>query len=503
MQKITTMTRSLALLLLLCASCLRTYALDAVAAYTVFYKKVAQNNTYLPAIEAYWQANPKTLHFTKNKDGLYEASIITAITITNDTGTLIEQKFRFKANSYPSLESAQSQNLADKYDYPLPPGQYTINIALFQQGSEDEAYQFSDTFTIAQPPANTPFLSGIQLIDTFFASGAATIYNRNGNVEIPFPANYYDETKPLVKFYTEVYNCGSLGKDLFPLRIHSFLSWKQYGSSIPPADEWDTVATAPAVTTTYMHKKYDIESLESGNYYLNMFLSDKNNKILDKRSIFFQRYNPNPKKKPEEKIADTSTAPVNVLDLSTTFVGKYNIAQLRAILKMLSVISDPVESEAISAFLRKPEELYMRYFILNFWKKRNPANPEASWKEFAAKIKEVNKMFGTNNLPGYESDRGQIFLKYGKPNDRIIVNSETGALPYELWQYFAAGPQHREAVFLFYKPGGQLGEYILLHSTLYGERRNGKWRSLLYSNNIVGTPLINNNSQAEQYIGNK
>lgn len=183
-----------------------------------------------------------------------------------------------------------------------------------------------------------------------------------------------------------------------------------------------------------------------------------------------------------------------MLDISKTFTAKYNVAQLRAILKMLLPVSTYPEQEAIRSFLSRPSEDLMRYFVYNFWKSRNSKDPGKAWDNYADLVREVNKLFGKGASPGYETERGMVYLKYGKPNARITVEGETGSLPYEVWQYNAPGQQSRPGVFLFYMPGYMVNDFRLLHSTVTGEISNIAWRSLLY------TSGQNPGARAEQYL---
>ena len=94
-----------------------------------------------------------------------------------------------------------------------------------------------------------------------------------------------------------------------------------------------------------------------------------------------------------------------------------------------------------------------------------------------------------------------MYLRYGPPTDVVTVESENGSVPYEIWQYdVLTQPNHKEitdALFLFYKPNHGNSDFILLHSTVDGEAKNPDWRSYLYTNGD------NQNSRAEQYIGNR
>jgi GWxTD domain-containing protein len=145
--------------------------------------------------------------------------------------------------------------------------------------------------------------------------------------------------------------------------------------------------------------------------------------------------------------------------------------------------------------------MYSRYFIYNFWLSRDKENPEKRWKEYAEQVKQANKLFGSSMLPAYETERGRIFLKYGRPSDRIVVENEQGALPYEIWQYNTLSTTG-DAMFLFYRPGLIANDYKLLHSTLSTEVVNRAWRSYLYTGGSQASDG-SRNSRAEQYFQNR
>jgi GWxTD domain-containing protein len=168
---------------------------------------------------------------------------------------------------------------------------------------------------------------------------------------------------------------------------------------------------------------------------------------------------------------------------------------------MLLPFSDPVATQTIRNFLKKPDELYMRYYVYNYFTNINKKDPGKAFKEFSQKIIEVNKLYTSRGVPGYETDRGVIYLKYGAPTDIITVENENGSLPYEIWQYnVLEQTNHKEvadAYFLFYKQNQATSDFRILHSTVEAEAKNMDWRSYLYPSGRNG------DSRAEQYIGNK
>src|SRR5690606_37786772 len=142
--------------------------------------------------------------------------------------------------------------------------------------------------------------------------------------------------------------------------------------------------------------RFNLEHLSSGNYFINVELKDADNLKLAGTSTFFQLINSSP------VVTDNSDTAVRDLfekvesiDISSTFVGKYDVRLLMAILKILSPIATPVETNSINTFLKRPDESYMRYFIFNFWSARNKQDPKKPWTEYTERVKQVNKMFGS------------------------------------------------------------------------------------------------------------
>lgn len=124
--------------------------------------------------------------------------------------------------------------------------------------------------------------------------------------------------------------------------------------------------------------------------------------------------------------------------------------------------------------------------------------------------KAVDKMYDGGFGYGFESDRGFIYMKYGRPDDMVMVDNDPSAPPYEIWIYNDFPKTKQTNVkFLFYEPN--LGtDYELLHSNARGEINNPQWQIELYKNapnEIQGSNYIdatqmqgNFNRRASQYF---
>ncbi len=489
------MIRGITLCCLFIVWCKMGLAIEVLPAYNIFY--TTKDKALQPYLELYWQVDANTLNFHKDSTGIWLDKIKTELTIGCDTGIITTQKYYLKTTPANSLRAAQLQNIVDLHRISLPEGKVYYNLILTDANNEVSIYEHSDTINVPEAYEKTHY-SRIQLLDTAYESDQKNnIFYRAGQLQIPLCLNFLDDNRKHIHAYTELYNAHKINDSLLPLTEDIYISKKEYGSVEHELHNTDTLNTIQEIIPIQHSMKIDM--LPSGNYYLNYVLKDKKGKDVTKQSLFFQLINMNPVVK-----KDTSTQPawekVNVLELSETFVHKYTTAQLKAILKMLLPISSKSEHANIEIFLSEPDDTYMRYFIYNFWKARSTGDAEKGWEKYTKKVKEVNRLFGSSITAGYETDRGFYQLKYGEPDQRVIVTNEQGAFPYEIWVYNAPGTQSTQGVFLFYSPEFMINDYKLLHSTVIGETRNTAWRSLLYK---TGQASDNLNSRAEQIIRNK
>jgi GWxTD domain-containing protein len=88
-------------------------------------------------------------------------------------------------------------------------------------------------------------------------------------------------------------------------------------------------------------------------------------------------------------------------------------------------------------FLDLPDE-EKEEFIREFWEKRDP-DPTTEENEFRMeyynRIEQANKMFVSEGLPGWLTDRGRIYILFGPPMDRITYPQSYSGRCQEIWHY--------------------------------------------------------------------
>lgn len=458
-----------------------------------------------PYLEIYWQINPKKIRYNTNKDKKIVARIKTHVTIINDTGHVLKNDlYIYETLPASTVDELAYLNILELKRYFLSPGKYRVTVDLTDLNDTSNVASYSDTFTTSALVAGA-FYGDVELMDTFYASQIKTPFLKHGKQFIPLCDNFFDTYRNKLNYYTELYQLGKVSPQDFPLIQSVHLSRKPGGDPMMKYQKLDTINTkdVPFIAGTF-----DITDLPSGNYYLTFSLGTKQHATLTTKQLFIQRTNKRPAKpEVEEKraeILDTGMENINVLDLNKTFLKKYDAAQVKAILKMLLPVSTPSEAISINGFLKKPEELYMRYFIYNHFSAIDKENPERAWKAFSDKVREANKLYTNHGKVGYETERGFMYLRYGQPSEVITVLNEKGALPYEIWQYNTlqdmAGHSEANAIILFYKASETDFDYKMLHTTVAGEPHNAGWRSFLYNTTDGGNQMT---SRAEQCLGNR
>lgn len=121
-----------------------------------------------------------------------------------------------------------------------------------------------------------------------------------------------------------------------------------------------------------------------------------------------------------------------------------------------------------------------RNFLRRFWNKRDPTpgTPRNEEQEnFYARIAEANRRYregGAAEIPGWRTDRGRIFIRYGAPQEVMQRPQAANTLPYEVWKY----TQRRLLKYVFMDMT-QFGNYALIWTDDRREPSRANWASLL------------------------
>ena len=350
--------------------------------------------------------------------------------------------------------------------FSLTNGEYQMEICVTDMNSGDVLPPTTVTVEVNYPD-NTPAISDILLFDSYTKAVKPNDCTKSGFDFLPRVYPFYGANEDKLHFYAEIYNSDKLyeeGKFLINYYIETVESSNRM-QNYSFNKRFDVKKVDVLLTSI------DIKDLPSGNYYLVVEMHDRSNALICSKSWFFQRSNPNVAFDMED-LAGVSIA--------NTFVGNITeIDTLRKYIRYLDPICSEMERDYSANLVKTDDMKTMQQFLFNFWSKRSPMNPKQSFEDYLAAVRRVNMSFGTTAFPGYRSDRGYVFLKYGQPDKIMEVPDEPAARPYEIWHYYQVANQ-RDKKFVFMAPDRSSNDYQLIHSNMVGEINNPRWPMEIY-----------------------
>jgi len=132
-------------------------------------------------------------------------------------------------------------------------------------------------------------ISDIQLIASMRKDSSGGMLSKGGFILETLPYQFYSKETDKIYFYTELYDTDKyIGEDFaFHFRIELI-----YTNGRKKTMMQQTIRRKPTSILPVLMQK-EIKDLSSGNYRLVVEIQDKNKKVLAKKSVLFQRSNPN------------------------------------------------------------------------------------------------------------------------------------------------------------------------------------------------------------------
>lgn len=317
-------------------------------------------------------------------------------------------------------------------------------------------------------------ISDIQLIASIRPDTTGGLLTKSGYFLETLPYQFYTKESKNIFFYTEVYGTDQyIGQDYaLHYRIELIYTNGRKKTMIQKTVRRKPMPILPVLM------QGDIKELPSGNYRLVVEIQNKDQEVLAANSVLFQRSNPNV----------SQVILREPIKLDGKFVEKIDSEEVYYALKAMIPILENNQTAYVNELIRNGNYEQQKQYLHTYWSKQNEKNPKALYDAYLEVARAVDKKFHSGLGAGFESDRGYIFLKYGRPDDITTVEDEPSAPPYEIWsynQFTSTGQQNVR--FLFYNPTLAVGQFQLLHSTARGELFNPQWEVELYRDDVSGS----------------
>jgi len=410
-------------------------------------------------VELYYSFDQRslTLNDTDSSDyfnGILHIEISDSLT----SEKIVDKQWRVYSEIKDSSEL--NRNLIGLLGFRLDSGSY---IAVITGSDANNSANFR---TITEKILVRPFIkTNISLSDIQLASNVlpgsentSSIFYKNTYEITPLPAAVCGENQPMLFYYTEIYNIqSSLTENDLKLDELVFNSKGQLVSS-------KSKRINKSVDSRVEVGRLNVYKYSTDTYTLIIDVVDSlaNYGVSSSKKFFV--YNPS--------VLPVDTLQVTVSPVLSTTFGAMSEEELDDLFLKSKYIASEIEINRYESLTTVDAK---REFMFTFWKARDENQSDDKnqyYQDYLSRIAEANAKYSAAKKDGWKTDRGRVFLIYGKPSEIERYPNQIETKPYEIWKYESLDGG---VVFVFGDITGY-NDYQLLTSTKRGEMRDDNWQ---------------------------
>jgi GWxTD domain-containing protein len=363
---------------------------------------------------------------------------------------------------HPVLDSADqiSKDLVGVLGFNLPDGKYKLIVG--GRNNQKETEKFSTEYiTVHHFYDSAVSLSDIQLATNILqdSPNQNSLFYKNSLEVTPAPTAVFGINKPVVFYYSEIYNLNKIesGHTLKEIQTLFNSKGKLLSKKIKllPKGLSSKVEMGSVVINKYPTDTYTL--------VLSVIDSVGNFGISSSKKFFI--YNP-------DVVAEKDTSSGgNYASLSSEF-GAMSEEELDDIWEKSKY---EATTQDIKSFPKITGVDGKRQFLYNFWNridKDESKHEKVILRDYLKRIEDSNQRFGTLSKKGWKTDRGRVFMLYGEPSEIERFPNQMNTKPYEIWHY---NDIEGGVIFVFADLSG-FSDYMLVHSTMRGELKDDNWQ---------------------------
>jgi GWxTD domain-containing protein len=424
-----------------------------------------------PYVEIHYRFRGSSVLFKETESGL-ESRIKVMMTL--------EQGGEIKAYDYYRVNTISELGPVDIVDirrYPLPWGTYGLNVEITDLWDTLSVKTYKETIHISFSDSS-PSMGDVLLVSEFQTLDAEHAAS-DGRAKyqmllMALPYQFANKQVQHLHFYTEFYNMDTQDHPIYTIRAEVKQAFT--GNKVP-----QVVYTLDRKRKAKDFDLYlgvlDLSKVPSGNYHLEVSVLNDRAEVMAQNKVFFQRSHPDF----DRELLMTTPVEIEEGDLERFLA--LSLDTLVYALKAISPLVGQMDGELMQLLINDRDPNSMGRYLSNYFAKEYPSAPFLGYTKFMRIARYADKLFNSGFRHGFETDRGRIFIRYGRPSDVIVVEDEVGAPPYEIWMYNEIPINNQTNVkFLFFNPDLVNNGHILLHSTARGEINNAQWMTVLYRN---------------------
>ncbi|HLA63027.1 MAG TPA: GWxTD domain-containing protein [Rhodothermales bacterium] len=428
-------------------------------------------------VEFYLGIGARSLTYTAAEGGGYRAELPLHLALrpTSEsapagasTAAVWEQEATLQFSAADTSTLAIGQFFLDRMRAAVPPGVYALDVTV----PADEATGRGE-FRINLDPIEVHDFSNddvAALSDLTLATAIRASTDRegpfyhNGLDVVPNPSGLFGEGLSRLNYYAEAYGIPeTLGAG--PYTLYVFVSTPGTGAPLPGMEQR---VQRPVRDPDVLAGNFDLSALPSAGYELNVAVLNSENEVVAHREKRFFLVNP------DVAVQAVAGGPEGLDAARFAVMGE---EEIDLVLRQVRALATSTEISQIGR-LRLLEA--KRAFLATFWRNRDDdadASQNLAYNEFQERLRATTR-FGRGDTPGYETDRGRVYLKYGQPSEVEPHPFEEDQVPHEIWTYYNIPGQAGRKLFVFADREG-MATYDLIYSDVIGENSNANWQQML------------------------
>jgi|GEM_PF-1386708 GWxTD domain-containing protein len=439
-----------------------------------------------------------SLFWKKNAAGKFSARSSFAVSVNDSVRNYFAERLDFNTPEV-SDSSGFRQSFSAWKTIILPAGKFKVEMLVFDAFSADtsrEQLVFSVNIADAR---QAPVLSDMLFLEPSAFRKGIPVFEQNASAIRN--SDFFTKNDSLISIYAEAH--GFLNRFSPAATLVSRLRILRRGSR-ESLDEFGKISRIKTSASMAWITELSIRNLSSGNYILNWDILDSTGKIVAVINRNFQRSNPGM----DEQSASRETAGLPP-DLLSELKG-IPTETCRHLVASLYPISRSSDQPTIDYLRKSGTEQELRNFMASFWSKKAPSEALNSFRRFRNLVAEADHKYSTQTMKGYQTERGRVYIQYGKPD--LLENEQSdrfrkamtnlNTIPYEVWYYYTLDEpvKQTDVMFVFVQQNRGNYNYRLLHSSAIGEVRNTEWRKVVENNATYNFDRMNPDDSGE--IGN-
>lgn len=417
-------------------------------------------------VEVYYSFDVSALKFIKESDA-YRGETVMSVSFkrSSDDSIVARQAWRIPFSVADTTMLTGSRSYVDVFGFMLKPDIYRLYMVVQDIHSPERKDSVTLVANLKDFSDNAIALSDVELASSIIPTerDSANRFYKNTFEVKPNPSRLFGEHQPVLFYYLEVHNL---------LRNQSE---KYYTKAVVTNAVGKEIINHEKTRKRVNDSNVEVgmvkvHTLRSGVYTFAYSVIDSvDNSIVTSAKKFFV-YNPS-------LPVDTLVSPLGA-SVDASEYAAMGEAELDKEFEQSRYIALRDETERYTKLKGVDAK---RKALFEFWSSRDEdkTTPVNETKiEYFNRISFANNQYKTGFREGWKTDRGRVYVIYGKPDEVERHANETDVKPYEVWYYnsIQGGVQ-----FIFGDRTG-FSDYILLHSTHRNELHDEQWRRQIEAN---------------------